>query len=88
MLELILKVSTARCRMMGGQVSIIIQVDDVSGDQKTAENLVQHLERGITELKTNWDIVHIAIVTDALGECLKAKKILQLKYLSLIILDC
>jgi len=65
-----------------------VQVDDVSGDCKTAENLVQHLERAMEELKTKWDIVLVAIVTDASGECGKAKKILRLKYPSLIILDC
>lgn len=65
-----------------------IQVDDVSGDHKTAENLVQHLERAIEELTMKWEITLVAIVTDASGECRKAKKILRLKYPSLIILDC
>lgn len=70
-----------------GQVHSI-QVDDVSGDCKTAEKLIEHLERAISELKANWDIVLVAIITDASGECRKAKKILRLKYLELIILDC
>ena len=65
-----------------------IQVDDVSGDRKTVENLVQHLERAIEELTMKWEITLVAIVTDASGECRKAKKILRLKYPSLIILDC
>ena len=65
-----------------------IQVDDVSGDHKTVENLVQHLDQGIEELMMKWEITFVAIVTDASGECCKAKKILWLKYPSLIILDC
>ena len=65
-----------------------IQVDDVLGDHKSAENLVQHLERAIEELMMKWEITLVAIVTDASGECCKAKKILWLKYPSLIILDC
>ena len=65
-----------------------IQVDNISGDRKTAENLVQHLEWAMEELTTKWEIALVAIVTDASGECRKAKKILWLKYPSLIILDC
>ena len=65
-----------------------IQVDNISGDCKTAENPVQHLERAMEELMTKWEIALVAIVTDTSGECHKAKKILQLKYPSLIILDC
>ena len=65
-----------------------IQIDDISGDHKTAENLVQHLEQAMKELTTKWEIVLVVIVTDASGECHKPKKILQLKYPSLIILDC
>ena len=65
-----------------------IQVDNVSGDRKTAENIIQHLEQAMEELTTKWEIALVAIVTDASGEYHKAKKILQLKYPSLIILDC
>ena len=54
-----------------------ITVDDVSSKRKTAEKLMEHVERAMGELESKWDIVLIAIVMDALGECHKAKKILQ-----------
>ena len=60
----------------------------MNGCQYSAENLVQHLGRAIEELTMKWEITLVVIVTDASGECRKAKKILQLKYPSLIILDC
>ena len=65
-----------------------IQVDDILGDCKSAENFIQHLEWAMEELTMKWEIALVVIVTDASGECCKAKKILQLKYPSLIILDC
>ena len=52
------------------------------------ENLIQHHKQAMEELMTKWEIALVAIVTDASGECHKAKKILWLKYPSVIILDC
>ena len=52
------------------------------------ENLIQHLEQAMEELTTKWEIALVVIVTDTSSECHKAKKIPQLKYSSLIILDC
>ena len=53
-----------------------ISVDDVSGDCKTAEKLVEHIEQAMGQLEEKWEIELIAIVMDAPGECCKAKKIL------------
>ena len=53
-----------------------ISFDDVLGDCKTAEKLVEHIEWAMGQLEEKWEIELIAIVMDASGECCKAKKIL------------
>ena len=55
-----------------------IQIDDVSGDLKTAKDHIQHIEQAMEELTMKWEIALVAIVTDTSGDCHKAKKILWL----------
>ena len=51
-------------------------------------NLLAQLESVMQELQEKWDIVLVAVVTDASGECRKARRQLARKYPWLIVLDC
>ncbi|KAK2465809.1 hypothetical protein APHAL10511_002353 [Amanita phalloides] len=66
----------------------VIQVHDASGEHKTAVNLFRKLEEVINDLKENWNIVIVAITSDAGGKALKAHKIAQRKYPHLVVPDC
>ena len=66
----------------------MVQVDDISDERKTGDNLLVQLESVTQELQEKWDIVLVAVVTDALGECHKARHKLAQKYPWFIVLDC
>ena len=65
-----------------------MKVDDTSEERKTAEKLLEHLEAAMKEVEEKWGAKVIAIVTDASGECRKARRILGQKYPWLVVLDC
>ena len=65
-----------------------VRVEDVSEERKTAEHLKRHIKSVMAQLQTEWDVVLVAIVTDASGECRKARRELASEYPALIILDC
>ena len=65
-----------------------VKVDDTSEERKTAEKLIAHLEAAMKEVEEKWGATVVAIVTDASGECRKARRILGAKYPWLIVLDC
>lgn len=65
-----------------------MKVDDVSDERKTAEKLLEHLEDVIKEVEGTWGAKLVAIVTDASGECRKARRILGQKHSWLVVLDC
>lgn len=52
----------------------MVRVHDASGERKTAENLYRELEKVINELEGEWEIVIVAISSDAGGEALKSRK--------------
>ena len=66
----------------------VIWVHDASGECKTAVNLFCELEEVINKLEETWNIVIIAITSDAGGEALKACKMAQRKYPHLVVPDC
>jgi len=47
-----------------------------------------HLENAIRIVQTEYFAFLVAIVTDASGECRKARRILALKYPEIVFLDC
>lgn len=47
-----------------------------------------HLEKVIKTIRTDYFAHLVAVVTDASGECRKARKVLALKYPEVIFLDC
>ena len=47
-----------------------------------------HLENAISTVRTEYFAFPIAVVTDASGECRKARRILGLKYSDIMFLDC
>ena len=53
-----------------------------------AENFVIHLKNMINTVWTDYFAFLVAVVTDASGECRKARKILALKYPDIIFIDC
>ena len=65
-----------------------MKVDDVSAERKTAENFLQLLIGTYLELEENWGVKIVAIVTDASGECRKARRDFLQKYPSVVVLDC
>ena len=65
-----------------------LKVDDISEERKTAKKLLVHLEAAMKEVGEKWGAKLVAIVTDASGECRKARRILGEKYPSLVVLDC
>jgi hypothetical protein len=65
-----------------------VKVDDTSEERKTAEKLLEHLEAAMKEVEEKWGAKVVAIVTDASGECQKARRILGQKYPWLVVLDC
>jgi hypothetical protein len=65
-----------------------VKVEDTSEERKTAEKLIIHLEAAMKEVEEKWGVTVVAIVTDASGECRKARQILGWKYPWLVVLDC
>ena len=66
----------------------VIWVHDASGECKMAKNLFHKLEKVINDLEGNWNIVVIAITSDAGGEALKAHKLACRKHPHLVVPDC
>jgi hypothetical protein len=65
-----------------------VKVADTSEEHKTAEKLIEHLEAAMKEVEEKWGAKVVAIVTDASGECWKARRILGQKHAWLVVLDC
>lgn len=65
-----------------------MKVHDASAERKTAEELLVLLEEVIKIVQDEWGAIVVAIVTDASGECRKARRILRLKYPNIVVLDC
>ena len=65
-----------------------VKVHDASGERKTADQLILLLEDVISTVQDEWGAVVNAIVTDASGECRKARRLLGLKYPNIVVLDC
>jgi hypothetical protein len=65
-----------------------LQVHDTSEERKNADHLLAYLEDALKTLQNDWGVVAVAVVTDASGECRKAKRKLAEKYPALIVIDC
>jgi hypothetical protein len=65
-----------------------IKVHDASGERKTADALLQELEKVFALLRDEWGANVIGLVTDASGESRKARRLFSLKYLWITVLDC
>jgi len=65
-----------------------IKVHDASMERKNGKNLQALLEEAITEVESKWGSQIVAVVTDASGECRRARKDLKAKFPWLIVLDC
>ena len=65
-----------------------VNVHDASGECKTAENLKLHLEKAIKMVQNAYMAHVVGVVTDASGECWKARRLLSLEYPDIVFLDC
>lgn len=65
-----------------------MRVNDVSLERKIAENFLAHLEAVVKFVEQVWLAIVIAIVTDASGECRKARRLFLAKYPWIVVLDC
>jgi len=63
-------------------------VHDAHGQEKTAENLLEHLLSVITEVETDWGCHVVAVCSDASGESRKAQRLLREKFPHLVTPDC
>lgn len=65
-----------------------VRVHDASTERKTADNLLALLEDVVKEIEDKWGSYVVAVVTDASGECRKAKREFLKKYPWIVVLDC
>lgn len=65
-----------------------VGVHDASTERKTAENFLQLLEDAVKEVEEKWGTYVAAVVTDASGECRKARREFVQKYPWIVVLDC
>jgi CO dehydrogenase/acetyl-CoA synthase delta subunit len=65
-----------------------VRVHDASTERKTADKFLTLLEEVVKEIEEKWGSVVVAIVTDASGECRKARQEFVKKYPWIIALDC
>ena len=65
-----------------------VRVHDATGERKTAENLLEEIERVLTIVTDDWGTIVVALVTDASGEARKARRLFAAKHASIIVLDC
>lgn len=61
---------------------------DASGERKTADNLKIHLENTIKTVRDNYGAHVVGVVTDASGECRKARRLLAVEHPDIVFLDC
>jgi hypothetical protein len=66
----------------------VIRVHDASAERKTAQNLYHELEKVIAELESEWEIVVVAVSSDAGGEALKGRKMAIRSRMHLVGPDC
>ncbi|CAA7262561.1 unnamed protein product [Cyclocybe aegerita] len=65
-----------------------VKVHDALGERKTAEVLLDELERVLSTLQNEWGAVVVGLVTDASGESRKAQRLFACKYPHIIVLNC
>ena len=65
-----------------------VNVQDVSGERKTANNLKFHLENVISTVRDEYRVCVVGVVTDGLGECQKAHCLLSVEHPDVVFLDC
>ena len=65
-----------------------VSVHDASCERKTADNLKIHLEKVIDTVRVEYRASVVGIVTDASGECRKARRLLALEHPDIVFLDC
>jgi uncharacterized protein with PIN domain len=65
-----------------------VRVHDASLERKTAENFLRELEKTVDIVQNEWGSPVIAVVTDASGECRKARREFGRKYPWIVVLDC
>lgn len=65
-----------------------VRVDDTSTERKTAALLLVRLEAAIQEVEERFHCEVVGVVTDASGECRKARRDLLKKYPHLVVIDC
>lgn len=65
-----------------------VKVFDTTIDRKTAENLLELIERVMEMLKNKWGSEVTSVTSDASGESAKARRLLKEKYPELVLPDC
>lgn len=63
-------------------------MDDVSIERKTAEKFLQQLQDAYEEVEQKWKAMVIAVVTDASGECRKARREFLRDHPWVVVIDC
>lgn len=66
----------------------MVRVHDASGEQKTTENLYRELKKVIDELEGEWNVVVVAVTSDAGGEALKTRKMVVIARPDFVVPNC
>ena len=66
----------------------MVRVHDASGEWKTVENLYRELKKVIDELEGEWNVVVVAVTSDAGGEALKVRKMVVIARPDFVGPDC
>ena len=66
----------------------MVRVHDASGERKTAVNLYRELKKVIEELEGEWNIIVVAVSSDAGGEALKGCKMVIIARPDIVGPDC
>lgn len=61
---------------------------DASCERKSADNLMIHLENAIEVVRRDYGAHVVGVVTDASGECRKARRLLAIQHPDILFLDC
>lgn len=63
-------------------------MDDVSLERKTAEIFLRQLTDAYKEVEQNWKAMVVGVVTDASGECRKARREFLRDHPWVVVIDC
>jgi hypothetical protein len=65
-----------------------VRVENTTTERKTADNLLELIEKVKCELESDWAINLVALVTDGSGEAAKARTLFHRRYPHILVFHC